>query len=118
MAYLIVGLLIFLGVHSLRIVADDWRTARIAGSGENAWKSMYSLASAAGLGLIVWGYGLARAEPLALSYKGGEEKSPYECNFITRHQNLLDAHPTPPKRLHNEIYKPFLRRIHVHFTCH
>lgn len=66
MAYLIVGLLIFLGVHSLRIVADDWRTARIAGSGENAWKSMYSLASAAGLGLIVWGYGLARAEPLAL----------------------------------------------------
>ncbi len=66
MAYLIVGLLIFLGVHSLRIVADDWRTARIARSGENAWKGMYSLASAAGLGLIVWGYGLARVEPLVL----------------------------------------------------
>lgn len=66
MAYLILGLLIFLGVHSLRIVADDWRTARIARSGENAWKGMYSLASAVGLGLIVWGYGLARVEPLAL----------------------------------------------------
>ena len=66
MAYLILGLLIFLGVHSLRIVADAWRTARIARSGENAWKGMYSLASAVGLGLIVWGYGMARAEPLAL----------------------------------------------------
>jgi uncharacterized membrane protein len=66
MAYLILGLLIFLGVHSLRIVAEAWRTARIARSGENAWKGMYSLASAVGLGLIVWGYGLARAEPLAL----------------------------------------------------
>jgi hypothetical protein len=27
MAYLILGLVLFLGVHSVRIVADDWRTA-------------------------------------------------------------------------------------------
>jgi uncharacterized membrane protein len=66
MTLLLLGLLLFLGTHSIRIVADDWRTARLAGMGENGWKGLYSLASALGLGLIVWGYGLARAEPVAL----------------------------------------------------
>lgn len=66
MAYLILGLVIFLGVHSLRIVADGWRAAQIARYGEGAWKGAYSLASALGLGLIVWGYGAGRADPMAL----------------------------------------------------
>ena len=66
MSYLVLGLLLFLGTHSIRIAADGWRTARVARLGENRWKGLYSLASALGLGLIVWGYGLARAEPLAL----------------------------------------------------
>lgn len=66
MTLLILGLLLFLGTHSIRIVADGWRTARVARLGENGWKVLYSLASALGLGLIVWGYGLARAEPMVL----------------------------------------------------
>jgi uncharacterized membrane protein len=66
MTFLILGLLLFLGAHSIRIVADGWRTERIARLGENGWKGLYSVASALGLGLIVWGYGLARAEPVAL----------------------------------------------------
>ncbi len=66
MHYLVLGLLLFLGTHSIRIAADGWRTARIAQLGENRWKGLYSLASALGLGLIIWGYGMARAEPVAL----------------------------------------------------
>lgn len=66
MTYLVLGLLLFLGTHSIRIVADGWRTAQVSRLGENRWKGLYSLASALGLGLIVWGYGLARAEPVAL----------------------------------------------------
>jgi uncharacterized membrane protein len=66
MLALVIGLLLFLGTHSIRIVADGWRAARIARLGLNRWKGLYSLASALGLGLIVWGYGLARAEPVAL----------------------------------------------------
>ena len=65
-AYLILGLVLFLGVHSLRIFADDWRTAQIARMGELPWKGVYSLFSIVGLGLIVWGYGLARADPVVL----------------------------------------------------
>lgn len=66
MLILILGLVIFLGVHSVRIVADDWRTAQRARMGETAWKGIYSLLSLLGFGLIVWGFGLARAETVVL----------------------------------------------------
>lgn len=66
MAALTIGLLIFLGTHSIRIVADDWRGAQIARLGEQRWKSLFSLASALGFVLIVWGYGLTRAEPATI----------------------------------------------------
>ena len=61
MALLILGLVLFLGVHSMRIFADDWRTATIARMGENKWKTLYTVASLAGIVLIVIGYGMARA---------------------------------------------------------
>ena len=66
MTLLIVGLVLFLGVHSVRILADDWRSAQIARLGENGWKGLYSLASIAGFALIAWGYGVARQQPVVL----------------------------------------------------
>jgi len=66
MAVLILGLVIFLGVHSVQVVAPDWRNAMLARLGEGGWKGLYSAASAAGLVLIVWGYGLARQDPVVL----------------------------------------------------
>ena len=66
MALLVLGLILFLGVHSVRIVADGWRTRARARLGEGPWKGLYSLVSAVGLALIVWGYGLARQQPVAL----------------------------------------------------
>ena len=65
-AYLILGLVLFLGIHSGRIVAGDWRDAQVARLGLLQWKGVYALVSALGLGLIIWGYGLARAEPVVL----------------------------------------------------
>ena len=66
MTALILGLVIFLGVHSVRIYADAWRTGMRTQIGENSWKSAYSLASIAGFVLIVWGYGQARLSPVPL----------------------------------------------------
>ena len=65
-AYLILGLVLFLGLQSVRIVAGDWRDAQVARLGLLQWKGVYALVSALGLGLIIWGYGLARAEPVVL----------------------------------------------------
>lgn len=66
MALLIIGLIIFLGAHSVRMFADDWRTRQIARLGLNGWKGLYSLVSIVGLVLLVWGFGLARQHPLLL----------------------------------------------------
>ena len=62
MTILILGLVLFLGIHSARIVAPGARLAFIEGRGEGAWKGLYTLVSIAGLVLLVWGYGLYRYE--------------------------------------------------------
>ena len=61
MTLMILGLVMFIGAHSVRIVADDWRTATIARVGEKKWKLFYTVASLAGIVLIVIGYGMARS---------------------------------------------------------
>lgn len=66
MSVLILGLLLFLGLHSVRIVADGWRNAQLARLGEKRWKGLYSLVAFAGLGLIIWGYALARQQSQVL----------------------------------------------------
>jgi uncharacterized membrane protein len=66
MTILILGLVIFLGMHSIRIVADDSRTALRARFGALGWKAGYGLVSLVGFVLIVVGYGLARQQPVVL----------------------------------------------------
>ena len=66
MGSLLLGLVIFLGVHSVRMVSDTWRTQTLGRWGEGAYKGMYSLLAAVGLGLIVWGFGVARENPLVV----------------------------------------------------
>ncbi|WP_111496904.1 NnrU family protein [Marinobacter bohaiensis] len=66
MGVLILGLVLFLGVHSLSIVASGGRDRLVARLGEQPFKGLYSLASLVGLILIIWGYGLARQEPVVV----------------------------------------------------
>lgn len=66
MTMLLLGLVLFLGVHSTRIFAEGWRTQMRKQLGENGWKGLYSLLSIAGFALLVWGYGQAGLEPVLL----------------------------------------------------
>ncbi len=66
MTVLILGLILFLGMHSVRIVAEGWRTKQIAQRGEKGWKGLYTVVSLVGFALIVWGFGLARQQTVAL----------------------------------------------------
>lgn len=63
---LLLGLLGFLGLHSSRVVAEDWRRSQIARRGEAAWKVGYSLLSVVFFLMLLWGYAQARqgAAPL------------------------------------------------------
>jgi uncharacterized membrane protein len=63
MVLLITGLAIFLGVHSIAIVAPAARDRWAAAIGANAWRGIYSLLAVAGLVLLVYGYGLTRQAP-------------------------------------------------------
>ena len=66
MPYLIAGLVLFLGVHSIRVFANDWRTRTLARMGEKPFKGIYALLSVAGFALLVWGYGQARQQGVML----------------------------------------------------
>lgn len=79
MVVLVVGLLLFLGGHSIRIVAPRWRDRMVERLGEGGWKGLYSVAAIGGIALIAWGYGLSRLDPVVL----------YDPPVWTRHLSLV-----------------------------
>ena len=66
MGIFLLGLILFLGVHSVSIVASQWRDAQVARMGEKTWKGLYTVVSIIGLVLLVYGYGVARKAPIVL----------------------------------------------------
>ena len=60
MSIFLIGLFLFLGIHSISIVNDSWRNRMVKRIGEWPWKGIYSLVSIFGFILIVWGYGVTR----------------------------------------------------------
>ena len=66
MTYLVAGLLLFLGVHSIAIVAPAWRDGMAAKLGTGPWKALYTLVSVIGFVMLVHGYAISRAEPVVL----------------------------------------------------
>jgi uncharacterized membrane protein len=64
MVILVVGLVVFLGVHLSAVVG--LREPMVARLGEGRWKGLYSVLSAIGLLAIVIGYGQARQAPTML----------------------------------------------------
>jgi uncharacterized membrane protein len=75
MAVLIVGLILFLGLHSVRVLAEPWRTRQRAALGEARFKMLYSAVSIVAFAVLIWGFSLARVNapvlwvaPQALHY--------------------------------------------------
>lgn len=63
MTALLVGMLLFFASHSIRLVADDWRTRQVARLGEQKWKGLFAAVALAGIALMVWGYADTRTVP-------------------------------------------------------
>jgi uncharacterized membrane protein len=79
MPLLILGLLLFLGAHCVRMFANRWRDQQVARFGEKPWKGLFALGSIIGFVLIVVGFGLARRHPVLL----------YVPPLWLRHLNVL-----------------------------
>ena len=86
MPWLILGLLLFLGAHSVSIVAPAWRDAQVMRLGEKPWKGLYTVVSIAGFVLLLVGYGAARQSPVVL----------YDPPPALRHLTLLLMLPVFP----------------------
>lgn len=79
MLLLIAGLILFLGCHFLPVFPSK-RDALEDKLGPNGYRGVFSLVAAIGLGLIIYGYGAARAEgPLIV----------YDPPFWLRHVTML-----------------------------
>ena len=79
MTWLILGLVLFLGAHSTRIFADEWRTRSIETWGEKPFKAIYALVSLLGFYGLIVGYAEVRLQPLVL----------WQPPIATRHISLL-----------------------------
>lgn len=66
MTMLLVGLAVFLGMHSVSIFAPQWRGAMASRMGTLPWKGLYSAVSIVGFALLWKGYALARLEPIPI----------------------------------------------------
>lgn len=117
MTLLILGLLLFLGVHSVRIVAEPWRRRMLARLGEGAWKGLYSVLSLVGFVMLVWGYGQARLDPIVL----------WETPVWTRHLAsllvllafvLLPGAYVPGNSLKARLHHPMLLAIKLWALAH
>ncbi|MCW0001647.1 NnrU family protein [Pararhizobium sp. YC-54] len=61
MALLVLGIVVFLGMHLVRVVAPGFRASIIERQGKGTWMGLYAVISLIGLGLIIYGFGEARA---------------------------------------------------------
>ena len=64
MSLLLAGLVLFVSSHSVRIVADGWRTRQVERLGLLPWMALHSIVALAGLVLVTYGYGSARADSI------------------------------------------------------
>ncbi len=117
MTLLVLGLVIFLGVHSTRVFADGWRSRRIAAMGELPWKGVYTVLSLVGFVLIVQGYGAARIDLVVL----------YNPPIWTRHLAalltlpafiLLAAAYVPGNRIKARVGHPMVLGVKVWAIAH
>lgn len=79
MALFIIGLVLFLGIHLLRVIAPGVRASMVASMGANAFRGIYSLVSIVSLCLLIYGFGMARQDTGIL----------YDPPIFLRHITLL-----------------------------
>jgi uncharacterized membrane protein len=117
MLVLVLGLVLFLGVHSVRIPADGWRASKVAQMGELPWKAVYSLVSILGFVLIVWGYGLARFDPVDLWQPPRGTRHAASLLVLVAFV-LLAAAYVPGNRIKSAVHHPMVLSVKVWAFAH
>lgn len=117
MALMLIGIIVFLGIHSARIVAPDARANFIASYGKNAWKGIYALVALIGLVLIVWGYGQARLTAPIL-YVPPAGMAHFALLLMVFAMILLAAAFVPAGRIKAAVKHPMLAAVKIWALAH
>jgi uncharacterized membrane protein len=117
MFFLILGLLIFLGLHSIRIYGEDWRGRQLAQRGEAAYKGIYSALSGVSFVLIIWGYGLSRAAPIELYSPPGFTRHLASLLMLVSLILLVCAY-LPGTRIKGRLHHPMVISVKVWAFAH
>jgi len=116
MTMLVLGLILFLGTHSVSIAADPWRNATAARVGETTWKLGYAVLSGVGLWLIIAGYGAARLDPVVLWYPPTWTRHLAATLMLPMFVLLLAAYL--PGRIKTAAKHPMLVAVKLWATAH
>ena len=117
MSLLVLGLLIFLGTHTIRLVAPRWRQGMIARLGEGPFKGLYGLASMVGFVLIIWGFSQASAHP-TLIYTAASGVRPIPAVLMLFALILAMASVLPAGRIKHLVKHPLLIGTIVFAVAH
>jgi uncharacterized membrane protein len=116
MTTLVIGLIVFLGIHSIAIFAPDSRDRLAARLGVGPWRGIYSLVSIVGFVLLVWGYGLARQHPFVLY------SPPFWTHYVTAVLMLpvfpMFFAPYLPGRIKATLKHPMLVAVKLWAVAH
>jgi uncharacterized membrane protein len=116
MLMLVAGLILFFGPHSVAVVAPRWRARVQMHLRAGTWKGVYSLISAAGLALLIFGFARARATPVVLYV------SPAWLHYVTWLM-MLPVFPLLfaaylPGRIRTAARHPMLAAVKIWATAH
>lgn len=117
MTYLLLGLALFLGVHSVRMFADGWRTRARNAWGVQTWRAGYALLSLLGLALIIWGFGEVRQTPVQLwSPPRGLRHAASLLTFLAF--VLLAAAYVPGNQIKARLHHPMVAAVKLWAVAH
>jgi len=117
MELLVLGLVVFLGTHSLRLRSAGIRSSLIMRFGEKGFKGLYAMFSLAGLVAVVVGFGLAREVPVLLWTPPAALR---HLAFLLMALSLilLAAAYVPNNRIRARVHHPMVLSVKVWALAH
>ena len=114
MTFLVLGIALFFGIHAVGSLG--LRPAAVGALGEGPWKGLYSLVSFVGLGLIAWGYGIARTSPTVVWLPPMGLRHLVLLLMVPVFPMLLAAYL--PGRIQSTLKHPMLAATKLWAVCH
>ena len=117
MAVFILGLVLFLGCHSLRVFAGDWRDRKLEQWGEKLFKGIYSVASLVGFVLLVYGFTQIRWDSAVL-WNPPVAMRHIAALLMLFSMVLLVAGQVPHNAIRNKLGHPMVLAVKVWALAH